>query len=127
MLIMIKKLSFITILALCFGTVLFSCHKTNPPKAIVTVQDTGRIRLANIKVTVYAKPNGSYIDPDSKTVNEIQYTDAGGDAYFTFKNKAILTAKAELFIGNSTVPSKSGEKLLKLDDDHTESVTITIK
>ncbi|NCO54267.1 MAG: hypothetical protein COS14_14325 [Bacteroidetes bacterium CG02_land_8_20_14_3_00_31_25] len=124
---MLKKLSFIIVLTFCFGFIFLSCHKTTPPKAIVTVVDTGEIRLANVKVTVYAKPNGSYIDPESKIVNDIQYTDAGGDAYFTFKNKAILTAKAELFIGNSTIPSKSGEKLLKLDEDHTETKTIEIK
>ncbi len=124
---MIKNFSFIIILTLCFGMIISSCHKPSPPKAIVTVVDTGGIRLPNIKVTVYAKPNGSYIDPESKTINEIQYTDAGGDANFTFKNKAILTAKAELFVGNSTVPSKSGEKTIKLEEDHTESITITIK
>lgn len=124
---MIKNFSFIIIFTFCFGLVLLSCHKPSPPKAIVTVIDTGGVRLSNVKVTVYAKPNGSYIDPESGTVNVIQYTDAGGDANFTFKNKAILTAKAELFIGNSTVPSKSGEKIIKLDEDHTESITIEIK
>lgn len=122
---MLKKLSFIFIVTFCFGGIFYSCHKPKPPKATVTVVDTGGIRLPNIKVTVYAKPNGSYIDPQSKTVNDIQNTDAGGDAYFTFKNKAILTAKAELIVHN--IITKSGEKLLKLDEDHTEVITITIK
>jgi len=122
-----KNIFFISVLLLFGVTVFFSCKKDTPPKAIVTVVDTGGVRIANVKVTVYAKPNGSYVDPDSKSVNAIEFTDSGGDAYFTFKYKAILYAKAELFNGSNPTPIKSGEKIIKLEENKTQAVTVTIK
>lgn len=121
---MTKKISFLLIVAVWFSAVLFSCHKVDPPKAVVTIVDTGGTRVPNVKVTVYANPNGSYIDPQGEVLNEIQYTDGGGDASFTFKNKAILNVKAEQF---NTQYHREGKKLLILEEDKTVYITIIIK
>ncbi len=121
---MTKNIGFIIIIAVWFSAVLFSCHKVEPPKAVITIVDTGGVRVPNVKVTVYANPNGSYIDPQGEVLNDVKYTDAGGDASFKFKNKAILNAKAEQF---TTLFHRDGKKLLILEEDKTVYITIMIK
>jgi hypothetical protein len=129
---MTKNIGFTIIIAVWFSAVLFSCHKAEPPKAVITIVDTGGVRIPNVKVTVYANPNGSYIDPQGSVLNDIQYTDAGGDASFKFKNKAILNAKAwiKLNFGTTQAPiwkELDGQKLLILEEDKTVYLTIMIK
>jgi hypothetical protein len=101
-----------------------SCHKTDPPKAVITIVDTSGARIPGVKVTVYANPNGSYIDPQAHTLNDIQTTGASGDVSFTFKNKAILNVKAENF---TTQFHREGKGLLILEEDKTIYKTIEIK
>jgi len=117
---MLKKISFILIVIIWFSAILISCHKTEPPKAVITITDTSGARVANAKVTVYANPNGSYIDPQEHTLNAIQYTDDNGESSFTFKNKAIFNVKAEK-------SNSQGNKLLILEEDKTVYLSITIK
>lgn len=121
---MTKKIGFTLIVIVWFSAILISCHKVDPPKAVITILDTGGSRVPNVKVTVYANPNGSYIDPQGEVLNDIQYTDAGGDASFSFKNKAILNVKAEQF---TTQFHREGKKLLILEEDKTVYLTIIIK
>lgn len=119
-----NKLSFAGFLLIIVIVFSISCRKPDPPKAVVTVVDTAGLRTQGVKVIVYADPNGSYIDPQEKTINATEYTDGTGEAHFTFKNKAIFTVKAEQY----TPPyHRDGKKLLVLKEDETVSITIIIK
>lgn len=104
--------------------ILLSCHKPGDTKAVVIVKDTAEHVIANVKVTVEANPNGSYIDPQNGILNEVQYTDASGQVTFKFKNKAILNVKAE----NYTAPyHRDGKGLLILEEGKTIEKIIHIK
>ena len=129
---MTMKIGLILFASVWFSAILISCHKENPPKAIITIVDTGGVRVPNVKVTVYANPNGSYVDPQGGVLNEVLYTDGSGDASFSFKNKAILNVKAllRINIGTTQVPiwkDLEGKKLLILEEDKTVPLTIQIK
>jgi hypothetical protein len=129
---MTKKIGFILIIAAWASIVLFSCHKETLPKAVVTIIDTGGVRISNVRVRVKPPPNGSYIDPQTEVLEEIQYTDAGGDASFNFKNKAIFNVDAwiKINLGTTQAPiwkELQGKKLLILENDKTVYLTIIIK
>lgn len=103
----------IIILLFSFGG--FSCRKPSPPKAIVITLDTAYKPMVNVKVTVFAQPNGSYVDPNDRVLNLIETTDLNGQARFTFKNEAILNVKAEL--GNPVTLKATGMIILKEDQE----------
>jgi hypothetical protein len=121
------RIGLILISVIWISAISTSCHKTDPTKAIVSVRDTANMPVAGVKVTVYANPNGSYIDPQNLTLNDVQYTDGGGQVSFTFKNKAILNAKAETFFINSNNVDREGKGLLILEEGKTIEKTIQIK
>ena len=101
-----------------------SCRKANPPKAIISVIDTGGVAQPNVKVIVYSNPNGSYIDPQSLQRLDSARTNSAGEVSFTFKNKAIFQAKAEQYTSQY---HRDGTKLLILEEGQTVSITIQIK
>jgi len=107
-----------------FSIIFISCHKPGPTKAVISVRDTSGHAVSGVKVTVYANPNGSYIDPQNRILNEVQNTDGNGQVTFTFKNKAILNVKAENF--TNTV-HREGKGLLILEEGKTIEKTIYVK
>lgn len=116
-----KHLVFI-ILLLSFGWFWVSCRKPSPPKAIVITLDTAYKPMANVKVTVYAQPNGSYVDPNDRVLNLKETTDASGQARFTFKNEAIFNVKAEF--GNPVTRQATGMIILKEDQEITKTLIL---
>jgi len=118
------KIGLLLFVAIWFSAISISCHKPGPTKAVVIVKDTSGIAIPSVKVTVYANPNGSYIDPQNLTINDVQYTDGSGQVTFTFKNKAILNVKAENF---TTQFHREGKGLLILEEGKTIEKTIQIK
>lgn len=116
-----KHFVFISLL-FCLGWFSLSCRKPNPPKAIVVTLDTSYKPMANVKVTVYAQPNGSYVDPKDKVLNLKETTDASGQAHFTFKNEAIFNVKAEY--GNPVTRQASGMIILKEDEEITKTLIL---
>jgi len=121
------RFGLILLVVFWFSAITVSCHKPGPTKAIVTIRDTANIPVSGVKVTVYANPNGSYVDPQNLTLDYIQYTDGSGQVTFTFKNKAILNAKAETFFIHTTNIDREGTGLLLLEEGKTIEKTILIK
>lgn len=126
-LIMNLKIGLLFLVVIWFSAFSISCRKPGPTKAVVIVKDTSYAPVAGVKVTVYANPNGSYIDPQNLTLNDIQTTDGSGAVTFTFKNKAILNVKAETFFNNSSTVDREGKALLILEEGKTIEKTIIIK
>lgn len=116
-----KHLVFIVFL-LSFGWFGVSCRKPSPPKAIVITLDTAYKPMANVKVTVFAQPNGSYVDPNDRILNLKETTDANGRAYFEFKNEAIFNVKAEF--GNPVTRQATGMIILKEDQEITKTLIL---
>lgn len=116
-----KHLVFISLLFVS-GVSLLSCHKPSPPKAVITTLDTSYKPVANVKVTVYAQPNGSYVDPEDKVMNVKDVTDASGQVRFEFKNEAIFNVKAEY--GNPVTRQASGMIILKEDEEITKTLIL---
>lgn len=104
------------------GVILLSCHKPTPPKAVITTLDTSYRPIANVKVTVYAQPNGSYVDPRNKVLNLKDVTDANGQVRFEFKNEAILNVKAE--DGDPVIRQASGIIFLKENEEITKTLIL---
>lgn len=107
---------------LSIGWFSFSCRKPNPPKAIIVTLDTSYKPMANVKVTVYAQPNGSYVDPNDKVLNLKGTTDASGQVRFEFKNEAIFNVKAEY--GNPVTRQALGMIILKEDEEITKTLIV---
>lgn len=118
------RLGIIILSIFWISAISLSCKKTNPPKAVVAVIDTGGVPQANVKVIVYSNPNGSYIDPQSLQRLDTARTNSAGEASFTFKNKAIFQVKAEQYTSHF---HRDGTKLLILEEGQTVSITIQIK
>jgi hypothetical protein len=85
------------------------CRKPDPPKAIITVVDTGLIPVENATVRVYSPPNGSVISITKQT-------NSSGQAEFEFEHECILNVKAEKRVGGVTLEGKS---LIILKNDET--------
>lgn len=94
---------------------LFSCRKTTPPKALIITYDTAYRPIAGVKVTIYAKPNGSYVYPNDKVLKLEEYTNSSGEARFEFKNEAIFNVKAEK--GNPPTLKAEGMIFLKENEE----------
>ena len=116
-----KHLIFISFILL-LGGLSFSCRKPNPPKAVIITLDTSYKPMANVNVTVYAQPNGSYVDPNDKVLNLKETTDASGQARFEFKNEAIFNVKAEF--GNPVTRQATGMIILKEDEEITKTLIV---
>ncbi|MGQ9847673.1 MAG: hypothetical protein ACUVQP_09270 [Bacteroidales bacterium] len=116
-----KHLVLISLLFIA-GVSLLSCHKPSPPKAVIITLDTAYKPMANVNVTVYAQPNGSYVDPNNRVINLKETTDASGQAHFEFKNEAILNVKAEY--GNPVTLQATGMIFLKEGEEISKTLIL---
>lgn len=112
----------ILIFVCMIGIALSSCKKPAPPKALIKTLDTAYKPLANVKVTVFAQPNGSYVDPTNKVLNLKGTTDANGEVRFEFKNEAILNVKAEY--GTPVTQQATGIIVLKEHEEITKTLIL---
>lgn len=105
------------------GFISFSCKRPNPPKAVILTLDTASKPISNVTVTIYAQPNGSYIDPKGKVMNVVQKTDANGEASFDFKNEAIFNVKAI----KTTPVHREANGMIILKEDETTRKTLILR
>jgi len=117
-----KYIFHILIILIVLSWGMHSCKKPDPPKALIITLDTSYKPLANVKVTVFAQPNGSYIDPNDKVLNLKGTTDASGQVRFEFKNEAIFNVKAEY--GNPVTRQANGVIVLKEDEEITKTLIL---
>ncbi len=100
----------------------FSCKRPDPPKAVITTTDTGGTRLSGITVTIYAQPNGSYVDPQNKVLKLEKKTDSNGEAAFDFNNEAIFNVKAV-----QTQPIREAKCMIFLKEDEVTRKTLILR
>ncbi|MBN2669244.1 MAG: hypothetical protein JXR60_08440 [Bacteroidales bacterium] len=123
------KYKLFLVASLFFAIFVNSCKDPEPPKAVVTVRngfDENKV-VSSAIVTVYVgeqsgKPG--YVNPDEKTIQDIQTTDASGQCSFEFKFENILNVKAELPFEGDTL---YGEGVLVLEEDKTDEETIYLR
>lgn len=126
---MIKRINFWLVLSFVTLIAVQSCKDPEPPKAVVTVRNgfDGNKVAENVVVTVYVgAQNGKpgYVDPDNKTPDVKQTTDASGQCFFDFNVANILQVKAELPMSGDTL---YGEGVLVLEEDKTYNETVYLR
>lgn len=102
--------------------VAFACKKPQPPKAIIKTLDTLYKPVSNVTVRVYAKPNGSYIDPENKIIELKDKTNENGEVQFEFKNEAIFNVEAK-----QTNPNRQASGMIFLQENKTTEKTLILR
>ncbi|GAB4287330.1 MAG: hypothetical protein Kow0068_13140 [Marinilabiliales bacterium] len=98
------------------------CNKHDPGKVVVTVvrKDTlgTEILTPNATVTLYTKPNGSYVDVDSLVPSITKLTNSEGKVEFYKDYDCILNIKAVYVDENDRKFSGTGIGIFKLDETY---------
>ncbi|MCX7861422.1 MAG: DUF4198 domain-containing protein [Bacteroidales bacterium] len=113
---------FLLLIVAAVGSLVLSCKKPGPPKAVIKTLDTLYKPVANVTVRVYAQPNGSYVDPIDKTIELKDKTDANGTVTFEFRNEAILNVEAK-----QTNPNRQASGMIFLENGKTTEKTLILR
>ena len=110
----IFKLGLIGAFALVMTVTFTSCEKEKETTGVIIVKNSNGVVVPNASVTVFPdqtiSPSGTYPDP---SLTKSKWTDANGQAEFTYELEAILNIEVTKVDGNSTYTGVNIIRLLK--------------
>ncbi|HIG32567.1 MAG TPA: hypothetical protein EYQ09_03885 [Flavobacteriales bacterium] len=110
----IFKSGLIGVFALVMIVTFTSCEKEKETTGVIIVKNSNGVVVPNASVTLFPdqiiSPSGVYPDP---SLTKSKWTDANGQAEFTYELEAILNIEVTKIDGNSTYTGVNIIRLLK--------------
>ena len=107
------------ILSLIIALSVYSCKKSGPTRAVITVVDSSQTPVSNAKVTLWQDTVVNSTNGVQSKLRVTKTTDAAGRASFDFELEAFLNVEA---IKNAD----TGRSFIRLKEHETVSQTVSL-